>query len=59
MACWQERLRQEWPAARDRATREYLLTIYAKELAALTEREREKFLAELEDHCCTRDSSDV
>jgi hypothetical protein len=39
------------------ATREYLLTIYANKIAALPEREREKFVSALQDLSCTRDSS--
>ena len=46
---WRETLRMEWSSARDPATREYLLAIYADRIAALPEHEREELLAELTD----------
>jgi hypothetical protein len=49
MPCWQKTLREEWTSARDPATREYLLAVYTDKIAALSEREREKLLAELAD----------
>jgi hypothetical protein len=49
---WRETLRHEWASTRDPAMREHLLAIYADKIAALSERERENLLAELNDLSC-------
>jgi hypothetical protein len=46
---WKERLQQEWLSARDPATREHLLAVYADQIAALPEDEREELFATLQD----------
>jgi len=52
MPYWRASLRQEWTSAPDRATREYLLGIYAERIAALSEEEREELFSELTDFGC-------
>jgi hypothetical protein len=47
---WRERLKQEFATAQDTGTREQLLAVYAVQIAALSELEREELFAKLADN---------